>query len=251
MAMQGGLSKADYRKRVLAKLATRPMTLWPFLAGWTVLLSGWALGLKGGAVVFGGVVALLVGAGTFLTGLLTGGERVRQEVLEEIQREAESARENELDDLDRRLVEDGDPRTEQSLRELRALASSFREKSSWYSDIETTTSFDILSGVDELFDSCVKYLRSTLELWRTAARMETREAREPILERRDELIDDVRTTIRHISKILARVQTLGLKEHEGSNLGRLREELDTSLAVAQRVQERIAGWDLQDYRIGE
>jgi hypothetical protein len=249
--MKAALDKREYKKRVLLRLLTSPWSLIPGLGGTTLLIAGWALGLKAGAVLFGGVVGVLVGIGTFFTRLLAGNEKLEQQVLQEMREEAEEAREEELDELERALMEDCDPRTEQSLHELRVLATAFQRKESWASDVDSGSSFDIMSGVNQLFASCVKYLKMTLELWRTAQEMESEGVRKPILERREKLVEDVRKSTQHISDILARAQTLGVGEEADSALKNLREELDVSLDVAKRVQERIAGWGLPDYDLKE
>ena len=240
--MRTQLDKKEFRKRVVLRLLTRPLTLVPLLAGATLLMGAWALGLKAGLSLFAGTVSVLVGMGAFFTRLLAGDQGIEKLVLANMNQEAEAQRDADLDDLEQRLAEDGDPRTEQALRDLRVLAAAFEEGKAWSGDINTQSSFDILSGVDQLFRTCVDYLRKTLELWSTARAMETAEVRAPILGQRERLIEDVQASTRHISGILARVQTLGPEADQGAELGHIRAELDASLEVAKKVQERIASW---------
>ena len=245
------LDKKVYRKRVLLRMLTRPISLIPFLGGTTLLMGAWSLGFKMGATLFAGVVGVLFGMGTFLTKLLVGESEIESEVLQAMHEEAEAIREKRLDRLEKGLEKDGDPRTEQSLRELRVLASTFQTEGHWMTDLDTRSSFDILAGVSELFETCVRYLEITLQLWHIAQRMETKEVRQPILERRERLIKDVRESIRHTSEILARTQTVGMSESTSTSLVGLRQELDTSLEVAKQVQERIAGWGMNEYNLEE
>lgn len=242
--MNSALERKAYRKRMLLGLLTSPVSLIPFVGGATLLIAAWALGLKAGLTLFAGLVGVVVGIGTIFTRWLTGSEKLGQRVVGEMRREAEAARQRELDQLERELTADGDSRTEKSLRELRVLAEAFRKGDTWAAEVNNASSFDIISGVDHLFATCVTYLRTTLQLWRTAQGVESEEARQPMLEQRERLIKDVRQSIRHISSILARTQTLGMGEETGSGLTLLREELDASLAVAKRVQDRIAGWGI-------
>ena len=249
--MNTALDKKEYRKRVLFRMLTRPISLIPFVGGMTLLMGAWSLGFKMGVTLFTGMVGVLVGMGTFLTRLLVGKSGIESEVLKTMQEEAEAARERRLDSLEKGLEKDGDPRTEQSLRELRILADTFQTKDDWMTGLDARSNFDILAGVSELFETCVRYLEITLKLWHIAQQMETKEVRQPILDRREKLIHDVRESIRHTSEILARAQTVGLGESTRTSLAGLRQELDASLEVAKKVQERIAGWGMTEYTLEE
>jgi hypothetical protein len=99
--------------------------------------------------------------------------------------------------------------------------------------------FDIQSMARRLFDQCVHSLRQTATMWQTAHRLNTAEARAPILAQRESLIADVQGSIRQLSDALVALQTMGAGEHSSSELNRIRDELDESLAVAKRVEERM------------
>ena len=75
--------------------------------------------------------------------------------------------------------------------------------------------------------------------------------RQPILARREKLISEVRTSIRQLSDILAQVQTMDMETASDSALGRIRKELETSLEVAKRVEDRMASWEESGYTLEE
>lgn len=245
------LSEGDFKKRVLLKLVSSPWTLWPFLLGITVLLVVWAFSLVSGVAVFAGLLSLLGSVGVFFTRYLLGNESLAKRVVEEIQKDAQEERIRALDDLDDRLsrARDGRPRT--ALRDLRALMKAFHEEGSWTSSVNASSTFDILSKVEELCNQCVLSLEKTLDLSRIAQQMATPEAREPILEEREKIIQDVFESIRQLGKILAGIQGLGVGEgEEGSRLARVREDLDRSLEVARVVEKRMQSLDREIHGSG-
>ncbi len=233
----------NLRRQVLLEAATRPATLLPLVVGGTLLLVAWALGIKAGLLLFAGLAGVLFGAGSLCTRLLTGSRRIAQRVLDRWRAGEERRREAALDDLERRLKKDDDPRNDQYLRELRALAAAFRRGPAWSAGIDAQSQFDILADVDRLFASCVGYLEKTYDLWQVSERMEIPETRRAMLGQREKILAEVRQSIVHIGRVLARVQELDLAGREDANLEKIRDELDASLDVARKVQERIQLWD--------
>jgi hypothetical protein len=239
------LDKGEFRKRLLLRLATHPLTLLPLVAGVTLLLAGWAFGMNSGALLFGAVACILGACGVFFTRLVLGNDRLADLVVQDMQRDAHEDREKSLDELDKSLVEDGDPRTEACLRDLRALATAFNEARAPSASLSASCTFDIASGVEELFKRCVLSLEQTLGFWRTAERMVTAAAKEPVLEQREKMIDEVKKSIAQLGKILAGLQSLRTGEGMGSELAHIREELDERLTVARRVEERMRSLEEQ------
>jgi hypothetical protein len=234
------LDRSAFTRRFITRLASHPWTLLPFLGGITDLLALWTFNIQSPPAAFAGLAAVLLSLGVFLTRVVTGSENVAKQVLEDMEKEAVRQRERTLDDLDRKLSADGDSRTEKCLRDLRALAGAFQRDKAWLSTLNTRSTFDILSGVEQLFMRCVQYLEKTLQLWYTARDMSTPEARDVILAERERILEDVTASIRQLGKILAGIQRLGVSEGEaGSDLARIRDELDQSLEVAKAVEKRM------------
>jgi hypothetical protein len=249
--MTDAIDSAQVRRRVLLKLATSPSALVPFLAGATLLVISWALDLRSGGAVFAGIVSVLIGAGLFLTRLFAGSDGLEKAVLADMQEEARQAREKELDQLDKDLGKDGDPRTEQILRDLRVLTAALEQDKIWSSGMNLQSGFDLAEGVDQLFRGGVAALRKALELWKTARDIATPDARKPILARRERLIEELRTSVGHLGKILAEVQAMGSSEASDQQLQNVRRELDASLDVAKRVEQRMTRWEKSGYSDAE
>lgn len=238
------IDDAKLRRKTIQGLLASPWTLWPILGGITLLLGLWALSIRSGLAIFAGLAAILGGVGIFFSRLLLGSDKLAKKAIAEMQEEAQQKRERSLDDLERRLVADGDPRTEACLRDLRALAKAFESGRAWSDSMTARSVFDILAGVEQLFKRCVLSLKKTLDLWHTARQMATEEASRPILEQRERMIDDVGQSIKQLGRILAGIQGLGASEgEETSELARIREELDRSLEVAKMVEKRMQSLD--------
>ncbi|MHC5053980.1 MAG: hypothetical protein ACYTKD_04605 [Planctomycetota bacterium] len=239
------LDKGEFKKRLLLRLVTRPSTLVPLLVGATIMLLGWGFGVNTGLLLFAAVACVLGAFGMFFTKLILGDDAMANSIIESMQEDANEERESGLDELDEKLVEDGDPRTEECLRDLRALAKAFNESRAPAAKLSSRCTLDIASGVEKLFERCVQSLKQTLDLWRTADRMVTPDAKKPVLEQRERMIADVRKSIGQLGEVLAGLQSLRAGEGSSSELARIREELDERLTVAKKVEERMRSLERQ------
>lgn len=236
----------DFRKRLLLHLLSKPGTLFPFVAGVTVLLGTWAVGpLAAGIPVFAALCCLLGSAGSFLTNLLVGNEKAAKKVLEEIRDEARQARDKELDEMEEALARDGDPRTERYLHDLRTLTGRLIEENASFmqSNIDVYTALDMVSKVEELFTLSVQALAKTLKLWETAEAINSPKARIPIMEERERLIKDVQKSIEKLGTILVDVQKIGIDDGKDFNLAHIREDLDRSIHIARDARSKVNDWE--------
>jgi hypothetical protein len=239
------LDKGDFKKRLLLRLATRPTTLVPLLVGATIMLLGWGFGVNAGLLLFAAVACVLGAFGVFFTKLILGDDVLANSIIETMRKDANNEREQSLDKLDGRLVEDGDPRTQACLRDLRALTKAFNDARAPETKLSSSTTFDFASGVEKLFDRCVQSLEQTLDLWQTAERMVTVDARKPVLDQRERMLGEVCQSIRQLGEVLAGLQSLRVGDGSGQELARIREELDERLTVAKKVEERMRSLEEQ------
>jgi hypothetical protein len=199
------------------------------------------MGSRLGLGLFAALAGVLTATGTFLTRLLLGGEQVTQSVLADIERENQQARQAALDQLDARLVNaDDDPRPELALRDLRALLKAFEDLAREASSVHLAAILEVRGKVEQLFEQSVRSLEQTLRLGETAQRLQTPAARQPILRQRENILEDVRAGIKQLGGTLAALQRLESGGGApGAELTRLRDELDQSLLVANRVEARL------------
>jgi len=228
------------RKRVLLRTLGSPLVVGPFMLGMTALTATWALGGRPGLGLFAALVGLLGAAGAFVTKLLFGGEKLARRVTDELTGEEAARHQKSLDALDHQLsTADDDPRPETALRDLRALVTAFGEAESAASAERLPAVVEIRARVEELFDQCVHSLGQTNKLWSTAQRLNSPAARRPLLAQREKIIAEVQATVKQLSETLVGLQSLGSRQGPSAELGRLREELDQSLAVAKTVEEKV------------
>jgi hypothetical protein len=69
--------------------------------------------------------------------------------------------------------------------------------------------------------------------------MRTISAREPILAQRERIVEDIYRSIRDLGNLLVALQTLSAADDTGSELSRIRNELNDNLDVARKVDARL------------
>lgn len=232
------LNRNRLRKKVLLDLATAPIVLAPFLLGASALIVQWTFSVESAVLATVSSLSLLGSAGLFLTTFFLGDEKVAHKAMERLKQETKKEKENRLDELDARLVKDRDSRTQVMLRDIRQLAEQFTDSNA-VRDVNTNLSVEILSNVEDLFDNSVKQLEKTLELNETAKRIDSRSARDKILEVRERILSDVEKSIATLGTMLAELQTMDLGDT--SNLSKIRTQLAEDVITAKKVRERLNG----------
>lgn len=225
----------EVRRKVLLDLFASPGTVLPIAGGLTALMVSWAIG--GNATMnFAGVAGVLGGIGVFASRLILGLEGMTRRAYDLVLGKQQEQQENALEALDRKLVNDNDPRTQECLRELRHLYSGLQKK---VADGEVSpATYEILEGVDKLFTVCVQQLEKSHDLWEASRGMEG-VAQEETLRDRDGIVQEVFDTVEHLGQNLERFQLVRPKKENKSELAKLRQEMEESIRVAKRVEERI------------
>lgn len=227
----------EVRRKVLLDLFGAPSTLLTVVGGLTALLASWGLGGEP-VLTFGGVAAVLTGAGIFATRVIFGLDQMTEAAHEHLQQQNQASRDAALADLDRRLTTDNDPRTQHALRKLRHLHEQFQTSMQGGSAIGT---YDVQDKVGLMFQVCVDQLEHSYHLWQTAAGLDGI-PRQRIMNQREQLIQEVELTVQHIASAVQQYE--GLKSFEKtSDLARLRGELDESLRAARSAERRMAEWE--------
>lgn len=232
----------EFRRRMLLNLVSSPATLAPFVAGVTTLLGAWAVDATGGMPLFAGTALLLGSAGSLLTRFIHRRDAIALAVADELAAEELAARERKLDELERELAEDDDPRDDHALHDLRKLAAAIREAGSTLrGTAEAAVASDIMLHVDELFAGSVRALERNLSLARKARSLRSPAARKPLKEERERILAEVGKTVETLSALLARMSTA--RTDDGLSLAQVRGELESTLEVARRVEERMKSFD--------
>ncbi len=212
------------------------ITLFPCLAGMTIGLGAWAVSLNSGIAVASSIILVLISAGIYLNRLLFGWSENYERLVNEWREAVERNRDNDLDQLYLDLQEDGDPRTETLLKDLRTLTKALMSEQSESLSINAV---DIVSDVDKLFQRSVDYLKESLELWRTADEMERESIKEQLIKQRELLIVEVEKSLENLGDVLGSMKKAVVSSGSGQQMVELREELTARLKIAEEVEEKI------------
>jgi len=234
------MNESQIRRKVFLRLLGHPVVLAPFVLGVSASTALWALSWPLGLGLFAATAGVLASAGAYITRLILDNGKTARAVIAEMEQGDQRAAQAALDDLDRRLVAaDNDPRPETALRDLRALVRAVDDYAAGTDAATAPVVIDVRSRVQQIFESSVRSLEQTLQLGDTAKILHLPEARKPLLEQREKIIADIQAGVKQLGGTLAALQQLGTGAQSSRELSRLRDELDQSLAIASRVEERL------------
>jgi len=221
----------DVKRKVLLDLFVSPWTLVPAVGGLSAWMLSWGVGGDPTLNLIG-LAGVLVGVGVQASRLIFGVEKLTEQAhgyLTEQQRREQQAR---LDGLAARLTRDDDPRTQECLKRLRALYGSLEEEPA-----RGHAAIAIREKVERLFHAAVRQLERSYELWEKARRLPPG-TRKPLLEQRGKAVDEVVLTVNHLTRTVAQYHAFHADDTD-DELAKLREELDATIEVARRADERM------------
>jgi hypothetical protein len=183
-----------------------------------------------------GIMGVLGGAGYFASRLVLGLEGMTKRAYETITNHQRTKRNQALDELQRQLESDQDHRTETCLSQLRDLYETFQK--SCHEGHVVSTHHQLLSQAEQIFNASVQQLERSLELYQISQKL-TGQPRADILAERERVIEEVIETRAHLCATIEQFQAFATRRGQ-SELSELRQELDETLRVAQRTEERMA-----------
>jgi len=206
----------------------------PVVAGASAWLMSWAGdGVMALNVI--GLVGVLGGLGWLATRVIFLADDVAAKILREDAQKIIQAEETVLDDLQNRLRVDRDFPTNDYLTLLRTCRSEFEEFAK--KPGIAIQSQEIVKQVRQLFWSAIDQLEQSLKMHSLAERLNG-DQKLSVLGQREHILTEVRESIDHMQSAVK--QYRGLMDKGSKNdLTSLREELDASLRVAKRTEERM------------
>ncbi len=225
----------EVKRKVLLDLFASPGTLVPIVAGISSLMYSWAVGGDPTANTIA-IVGILGGIGHFASRLVLKLEDMTQSAYEAILDRHQREQDEALDELEEKLRGDDDDRTQTCLHDLRGLYETFR---SGCSEGQMVVSHhQVVSQVEQIFQASVQQLKRSLELYEFSRNLHGK-AKADILAERERVIQEVIATRQHLGSTIEQFQTFATRRNQ-SELSRLREELDETLRVAQKTEQRMA-----------
>jgi hypothetical protein len=177
---------------------------------------------------------------------IRGGEKLTEQAWSKLQGKVREEHAKYLRQLRRELRGDRDPRTSNMLKKLQRVYDRLLVSERWQRDEPREIFAEIRLQCDELYQSCLRLLERSLEIWKVSRDLATESARQQLRDSREQLITEVQRSIHNLEQTLDHIQTFQLKQGSQveADAARLREELSAGLVVARRVEERMEQLDV-------
>ena len=224
----------EIRRRVMSEIFLAPSVVLPLVAGATSWLLSW--GVSGNSWLnLAGLIGTVGGIGWMATRWIFQTEAITEKVIQDLRKQELEKENAELDQLAQLLLKDRDHRTEDYLILLRSIKTRFdeaRQKSN-----SSLRFFEVSDRVDQLFRATIGQLARTYQLYELSRDISP-ETRQSVLQQRENVLNEIKASIDHLESAVSHFTTM-LERDKKADLSILRDELDTSLRVAQRTEERL------------
>ncbi|MEZ6133509.1 MAG: hypothetical protein R3C53_01235 [Pirellulaceae bacterium] len=222
------------KRKVISELFFAPSVVLPIVGGISAAMLSWASG--GSAYLSGAaVVGILGGVGWMLTRMIFKVESITEAAM---QAELDKKLRDEnlaLDQLARQLRTDRDHRTQDYLTLLRSLRSDF-EKAAHQPGVQFRSA-RVREQVGLVFGAAVDQLRQSYQLWELSENL-VGQARDKILESREQVLTEIDQTVEKLQTTVEQFHKL-VKSEGKPDLAAMREELEATMRIAQRTEERM------------
>ncbi len=226
------------KRKVISELFFAPSVVLPIVAGISAGLLSWA----GGGVNYlsaAAVLGVLGGLGWMATRIIFKVEEITEAAMKLYESQRKQATEAELDELANQLRTDGDPRTRDYLTLLRSLREDFIKTSS-QPGVQGRSS-QLRDRVEEVFSATIHQLRESIAMMTLIRKLEG-PARRKIQAERELLVGDIIHTVDQLRTTVSDFENV-IRADKRADLTTLREELETSLEVAKRTEQRLRELD--------
>lgn len=224
----------SFRSRVLKELLLAPSVVLPMVAGATAWLVSWA---AGGVTPLNlaGLIGVLGGAGWLGTRFIFMLESIVQKVHAEDQAKILKAQEDRLAEVLKKMRYDRDPRNDDYFMLLRKARDDFNELAEKPNMV--IRGLELRAHVNTLFWAAIEQLDRSYYQYELSEKL-LGDERNNALAKREEILADVKKTVEQLQHAVDQFQKAADKENS-ADLSSLRDELDESLRIAARTEERM------------
>ena len=222
------------RKRILREIFIAPSVVLPVVGG----ASAWLLSWAGGGndwLNLAGLVGVLGGVGWFATRFIFQLDGISEKAMQDLAEEALQKEEKHLNELQKRLANDRDPRTEQYLILLRENRTEL-ERIARTPGIELR-SLEIVKQARQLFWAASDQLDQSMKMYELAQKLNGSE-KQGVLAQRERCLEEARESSEHLSDAIATFRQFADKTLE-RDMDTLQLELAESIRAAKRSEERM------------
>ena len=222
------------RKRILREIFIAPSVVLPVVGG----ASAWLLSWAGGGndwLNLAGLVGVLGGVGWFAIRFIFQLDGISEKAMQDLAEEALQKEEKHLNELQKRLANDRDPRTEQYLILLRENRTEL-ERIARTPGIELR-SLEIVKQARQLFWAASDQLDQSMKMYELAQKLNGSE-KQGVLAQRERCLEEARESSEHLSDAIATFRQFADKTLE-RDMDTLQLELAESIRAAKRSEERM------------
>jgi hypothetical protein len=222
------------RKKVLSELFLAPSVVLPMVAGASAWLVSWGLGGVTMLTV-GGLVGVLAGAGWMATRMIFQLDAITERTMRFAEEKATREEETRIDALVEKLGKLADHRANDYLTILRTSRQEFVQMAR--QGAMQARGLQVVGQVHQLFWAAIEQLEQSYKLSELASRLRSSE-RQEVIARNEQNLSEIKATADRLGLAVEQFRRLSLRDQNGE-LNELREELDESLKVAHRAEERM------------
>ncbi len=226
------------KRKVISELFFAPSVVLPIVGGISAGLLSWAS--AGSTYLTGAAIAgVLGGVGWMVTRMIFKVEDITEQAMQ-AQLDKEVADEKErLDELASLLRSDRDHRTQDMLTLLRSLREDF-EKAAHSPGLQFRSA-RVREQVGQVFSTAVEQLRHSYRLWDLSQKLSGK-SRDKVLADRESVIDEIEATVDRLRESVQQFHQI-TKNNDGVDLASLRDELDATMRIAKRTEQRMREFD--------
>lgn len=217
-----------------------PSVVLPIVGGASAWLLSWAGGGGSDMLNLVGLAGVLGGIGWFATRFIFQLDDISQKAMQDLAQEALQKEENHLNELQKRLATDKDPRTEQYLILLRENRADL-EKLAQTPGIQIR-SLEILKQARQLFWAATEQLDQSLKMYQLAEKLSGAQ-KQGVLAQREHCLSEARESAEHLRDAISAFRQFADKNLQ-RDMDSLQLELAESIQAAKRSEERLR--DLQN-----
>jgi hypothetical protein len=222
------------KRKVVSEILFAPSVMLPLVAGITSSILSWGVGGNLWLSIAGGL-AIALSLGWVSTRWLFQRDSITQQVLEDMRAREIEKEAVRLDELTQLLRNDRDHRTEDDLLKLRGLK---KELDSLRAKTANRARFrELTERVEKLFHNTLDQLQETYRLYQTS-RNTSKEVKLDLLKQRDAILLDINESLVQLKSAIEQFHSL-TSEDSPKDHSKLRDDLDNSLRLAQRTEERM------------
>jgi hypothetical protein len=220
----------ELRKRILREIFVAPSVVLPIVGGASAWLLSWAGGGGSDMLNLVGLAGVLGGIGWFATRFIFQLDDISQKAMQDLAQEALQKEENHLNELQKRLATDKDPRTEQYLILLRENRADL-EKLAQTPGIQIR-SLEILKQARQLFWAATEQLDQSLKMYQLAEKLSGAQ-KQGVLAQREHCLSEARESAEHLRDAIS-----AFRQFADKNLQRDMDSLQLELAESIQAAKR-------------